>query len=73
MGALGALGAEFTAAGEVCIERVAEQFALVPQAGDEWPSLHNLLHRLNCHYIQAMAQMASTVGSTKECSRSASC
>ena len=72
MGALGALGAEFTAAGAVSIARLAEQFALVPQPGDERPGLLSLLHRLNRHYIQALGEGASTSGSA-EVSSSSSC
>ena len=70
MGALGTLGAEFTAAGEVSIGRVAEQFALVPQEDDERPGLLSLLHRLNRQYIQALGQEAANVGSAEENSRS---
>ena len=73
MGVLGTLGAEFTAAGEVSIARLAEQFELVPQPGDERPGLLSLLHRLNRHYIQALGEGASTVGNTDEFSRSSSC
>lgn len=72
MGALGTLGAEFTAAGEVSIACLAEQFALVPQPGDERPGLLSLLHRLNRHYIQALGEGASTSGSA-EVSSSSSC
>ena len=73
MGVLGTLGAEFTAAGEVSIARLAEQFALVPQPGDERPGLLSLLHRLNRHYIQALGEGASTVGNADEFPRSSSC
>ena len=73
MGVLGTLGAEFTAAGEVSIAHLAEQFALVPQPGDERPGLLSLLHRLNRHYIQALGEGASTVGNSDEFSRSSSC
>ena len=73
MGVLGTLGAEFTAAGEVSIARLAEQFELVPQPGDERPGLLSLLHRLNRHYIQALGEGASTVGNADEFSRSSSC
>lgn len=72
MGALGTLGAEFTAAGEVSIARLAEQFALVPQPGDGRPGLLSLLHRLNRHYIQALGEGASTSGNA-EFSSSSSC
>ena len=72
MGALGSLGAEFTAAGAVSIARLAEQFALVPQPGDERPGLLSLLHRLNRHYIQALGEGASTSGNA-EFSSSSSC
>ena len=73
MGVLGTLGTEFTAAGEVSIARLAEQFALVPQPGDERPGLLSLLHRLNRHYIQALGEGASTVGNADEFPRSSSC
>ena len=73
MGALGALGVEFTAAGEVCIGRLAEQFALVPQEGDGRPGLLSLLHRLNRRYIQALGQEAVAVRSAGDaCSRTSS-
>eukprot|EP00908_Phaeocystis_cordata_P003277 Transcript_13569.p2 GENE.Transcript_13569~~Transcript_13569.p2 ORF type:complete len:326 (-),score=157.78 Transcript_13569:436-1413(-) len=74
MGALGEAGAEFARAGEVSIDRVAEQFALVPQEGDDRPGILSLLHRLNRHYIQALGGKDSSIGiSAEEFSRSSSC
>ena len=67
-----AYNAAYTAAGAVSIARLAEQFALVPQPGDERPGLLSLLHRLNRHYIQALGEGASTSGSA-EVSSSSSC